>query len=212
MTETPGSGLSRRQMLESLAAAVSAGFVIPGTAAAHPVQEHLKDPVKVAEARGPAAPSFLAPRELETFSSLAEQIIPGATKAGVGSFVSALLAVGSKDQAESFLTTLGALDGACVARYNHPWTALTPAQQVEFLTAASQGPRSEEPQYWTPGTPLPMPERPDVAPTLRDSFEEMRGWAAGAYYSSEVGLRDIGWTGNLFFQSFPGCAHAGEHA
>jgi hypothetical protein len=212
MANLPGAGFSRRQMLESLAAAVSAGFVIPGTATAHPVQDHLKDAAKVAEAHGPAAPTFLAPHELETFSSMAEQIVPGATKAGVGPFVSALLAVAPADERQGFLASLGALDGACVARYEHPWTALTPAQQVEFLKIVSEEPRSNAPQYWTPGTPLPMPEPPEAKRTLRDSFDDIKGWTCGGYYSSEIGLRDIGWTGNLFFPSFPGCEHPGEHA
>ena len=33
----------------------------------------------------------------------------------------------------------------------------------------------------------------------------------GAYYSSEIGMRELGWTENRFFASFPGCTHPGGH-
>jgi len=57
-------------------------------------------------------------------------------------------------------------------------------------------------------------ERPAVAPqppTLRDHFEHLKGWIVGAYYSSEIGMRELGWTGNVFYAGFPGCPHPGGH-
>lgn len=51
-----------------------------------------------------------------------------------------------------------------------------------------------------------------VPPTLRDRFEHLKGWIVGAYYSSEIGMRELGWTGNVFFASFPGCEHPGGHS
>lgn len=40
----------------------------------------------------------------------------------------------------------------------------------------------------------------------------MKGWVVGAYYSSEVGMRELGWTGDVMFESFPGCEHPGGHS
>jgi hypothetical protein len=211
-----GSGLSRRQVLESLAGALGAGLVIPGTAAAHPIQEHLKDPAGVAAAQAKAAapdggPAFLGPHEFETFSSLAEQIVPGSKRAGVGPFVNALLAVDNQEHQERFLAALSALERESLARYNHPWVSLTPPQQVELLQAASVGESSHEPRYWKAGESVPVAEPAQPPRTLRDHFDELKGWVAGAYYTSEVGLREVGWTGNLFFASFPACEHPEGH-
>ena len=47
--------------------------------------------------------------------------------------------------------------------------------------------------------------------TLRDHFDLLKGWIAGAYYSSEIGMRELGWTGNVVFAEFPGCQHPGGH-
>ena len=47
--------------------------------------------------------------------------------------------------------------------------------------------------------------------TIRDQFEHLKGWISGAYYSSEPGMRELGWTGNVFFDKFTGCQHGGSH-
>jgi len=38
-------------------------------------------------------------------------------------------------------------------------------------------------------------------------FENLKGWISGAYYSSEMGMRELGWTEDRVFGSFPGCEH-----
>jgi hypothetical protein len=47
--------------------------------------------------------------------------------------------------------------------------------------------------------------------TIRDHFENLKGWISGAFYTSEIGMRELGWTGEMFFQSLPGCEHQGGH-
>jgi len=42
-------------------------------------------------------------------------------------------------------------------------------------------------------------------------LRNLKGWISGAYYTSEQGLKELGWTGNMAFDSFPGCTH-GSHA
>jgi hypothetical protein len=48
-------------------------------------------------------------------------------------------------------------------------------------------------------------------PRLHGHFENLKGWISGAYYSSEVGMRELGWTGDRVFASFPGCEHTEGH-
>ena len=46
---------------------------------------------------------------------------------------------------------------------------------------------------------------------LRGHFENLKDWIAGAYYSSETGMRELGWTGNVLHRELPGCTHPGGH-
>ena len=63
----------------------------------------------------------------------------------------------------------------------------------------------------TPGTPLVRPAPGHEVVTLRDHLDHLKGWIAGAYYSSEAGLKELGYTGQMFFASFPDCTHE-DHA
>jgi hypothetical protein len=215
MTEKVGMG--RREVLQGLMGAAGAGLVLPAIAQDHPVRDHLAHPDRVATADTRASvpgvkPVFLDAHQMETLVSLAERIVPGSTRAKVAPFVDQLLAVDTPDNQREFLGALGWIDGEAQARYNHPWKALTEAQQTELLTAVSTAEPAVPPHFWVRGeaviVPPPLPKRP---PTTRDRFDELKGWIAGAYYSSEIGMRELGWTGQTFFSSFPGCEHPGGH-
>jgi hypothetical protein len=195
------AGLGRRKVLQGLLTGAGAGLAIPGLAAEHPMHAHLAEPARAAGAEAKAAsaaagakPSFLGPHEFETLSTLAEQILPGAQKLKADRFVDELLAVDSQENQRAFLLALGGIEGASRDQFQKPWTALTPAQQVEVLTAAS--------------TMAPGGKGPD---TLRDHFDHLKGWVVGAYYSSEAGMRELGWTGSSFFPAFNACTHEGRH-
>lgn len=204
----PG-GMGRRAALRTIAGGVGAGVAIPGLAAEHPVHRHLASASAVGEAEAAAAraktanawkPDFLDAHQAETFVALAEQVVPGSTKAAVTPFVDKLLSVDTQESQRRFLNALGALEGEAIARFRKPWKALTGAQQVELLTAVSTATRGQ-----TDATG-------SVAhPTLRDHFDNLKGWIVGAYYSSEIGMRELGWTGNVFHPEFPDCPHPDGH-
>jgi hypothetical protein len=210
-------GLGRREVLQGLMAA-GAGLTIPALADDHPVRQHLAHPARVAaaDARASAAgalPAFLDAHQMATLTSLAEAIVPGSTRAKVAPFVDQLVAVDTRDNQRTFLSALGWIDGESVARYQHPWTKLTEAQQVELLNELSTAAPARAPQFWVRGEAVvvPPPPPPDLRPTARDRFDELKGWIVGAYYSSEIGMRELGWKGQTFFPSFPGCEHPGGH-
>jgi len=106
------------------------------------------------------------------------------------------------------------MEGEALERHGHPYQELTEAQQNEILTVASTAEPGSAPQAGrrrrgsTPSQTAGEPKKE----TLRDHFENLKGWIVGAYYSSEVGMRELGWTGDFFFDSFPGCEHPGGHA
>ncbi len=204
---------SRREILQGLLVGVGASSSLPALAHAHPMQAHLKDPAKVAaagaKAKAPlATPEFLDAHQLETLTSLAERIVPGSTEARVAPFIDQLLAVDTQTSQREFLNVLGVIEGESIARHSHPWLGLTPSQQLELLEAVS----TAAPAKKEDGGPSDAsPAESSAPPTLRDRFDHLKSWIVGAYYSSEMGMRELGWTGNTFFASFPGCEHPDGH-
>jgi Gluconate 2-dehydrogenase subunit 3 len=215
---TSEGGLGRRQWLQGLVGGVGAGLVaIPGLAQTHPIHAHLADPATVAAADAKSAaagwkPEFLDLYQFETLSSLCERILPGAVKLKADRFIDELLSVDTSENQQAFLSALGGIDGEARARYAKPWKALTEAQQIELLTAASTAAAPED----AGGRDLRARNAP-AAPSdaaggsLRGHFEHLKGWVVGSYYSSEAGMRELGFTGNQFYPSFPGCEHPDGH-
>ena len=210
--------MRRRDMIQILLGAAGT-TAVPGLVEGHPLQSHLHDHARIAQADTKAAatdwkPEFFAPHQFKTLESIAERIVPGASKAKTAEFIDQLLAVDTQFNRRNFLNALGAFERRALERTRRPWIALAAAEQDEILTAAStmeSGVPVEQP--WAPGRPAEVakPQAAEIRLTLRDHFELLKGWIAGGYYSSEIGMRELGWTGNLFHNSFPGCQHPGGH-
>jgi hypothetical protein len=207
-------GRGRREVLQGLVGGIGAGLTIPALAETHPMQGHLKDHAKVAAADAKAGaspkPAFLDPHQMATLVSLAEAIVPGSTRAAVAPFVDQLLAVDTPEHQRDFLGALGAIEGESMTRFAHPWKALTEPQQVALLTAAfSQEPSRKDSGEWGTRRTSDASAPPF---NLRNHADLLKGWIMGAYYSSEIGQRELGYDGNMFFASFPGCQHPGGHS
>ena len=194
--ETSGDGIKRRTMLQTLLAGVGAGLAAPALAdAQHPVQHHLASATGVEQAQKKAAaatykPEFLDAHQLKTLEVLADAIVPGSTTAKVAPFLDQLIAVESAQNQRAFLGALGAFDMAAMQKHGKAWKLITAAEQDAFLQEAS-------------ATATPS--------KLRPAFQNLKGWISGAYYSSEQGMRELGWTGNVFHAELPGCTHPGGH-
>ncbi len=208
---------TRREMLQALLTSVAAGASAPVLAADHPIGRHLNATgLEQADAKSKAAaykPAFLDRHQFETLESLAERIVPGAARARTSEFIDQLLAVDAPDDQRPFLTALGAFEGRALAVARRPWKQLADADQIAILTDASTI-ASGRPaaRSWSKGDPIAAGAPPQpVTLTLRDHFDLLKGWIAGAYYSSEIGMRELGWTGAIVHPAFPGCDHAGGH-
>lgn len=129
-------------------------------------------------------PLFLT-ADYAAVQSLAEAIIPGSTNALVARFIDLLLSVDDPAPQKSFLEALSAIQTEANRRFDASFQKLSSAQRDALLTALCSA--------------------PDGSP-LRSAFDELREWIAGAYYSSEIGMKELGWTRNRFFMSLPGCA------
>jgi len=213
MSDLLSVGIGRRALLQTLAGGAASALALPTLAGAHPMAEHLHDQAKVsaADAKAKAVnwkPAYLDAHQVETVRVLAEKIVPGSTAAKSTEFIDALLVVDTEENQRAFLQALGAFEGLAIAQAKKPWKSLTDADQIALLTKASTA---------NPGTPPGPPAiiggKPPAADrviTIRDHFETLKGWISGAYYSSEPGMRELGWTGNVMHEKFPGCEH-GTH-
>jgi len=207
------SGIGRRTVLQTLLGGVGAGLALPGVVQAqHPVQHHVGTATAAAAQKKAAAaaykPVFLDAHQLKTLTVLSEAIVPGSTEAKVAPFLDTLLAVESAQNQKSFLSALGAFDMLAIEKNSKPWIALTAAEQDALLQTASTT---------TPGTPPGWPGAPASQPaggkiTIGDHFNNLKGWIAGAYFSSEKGARELGWTDNVFHTELPGCTHPDGHS
>jgi Gluconate 2-dehydrogenase subunit 3 len=190
------SRLGRRELLQVLLGTAGAAFAFPALASDHPLRRHAEDADAIAQAQKKAVAAawkleFLDRHQFETLQSLAERIVPGSSKARVSEFIDQLLAVDAPDDQRRFLSALGAFDGQAFAKASRPWKQLSEPDQLGILTTAST---------LEPGN------------LLRDQFDLLKGWIAGAYYSSEIGMKELGWTGNILFQTYPGCEHPEGHS
>ena len=46
----------------------------------------------------------------------------------------------------------------------------------------------------------------------KEAFADLKEWIVGAYYSSEAGMKELGWDGNFAFDKYPTCEAVGEHS
>lgn len=215
----PSTGVSRRAALQTLAAGIGASVATSGVADAHdhPVHKHAaavaEQTRRATAGAGPAAyaPTTFDAHQLATVAIVSELIVPGAKAAGTPEFLDKLLTVESADTRRRFISALGAIDGAALKRAQKPFKDLGEAEQIALLTEASTTEPARTPVFWKKGDPIPVPEPPARPATLRDHFDHIKGWVAGIYFASEPGMKALGYTGNVFHESYPGCDH-GTHA
>jgi len=205
-------GLSRRRMMQRLLGAGGTGWALPGIAAAHPVARHMMSGGTMAAAQAKAAdpgwePIFFDPHQIETLIVMAERIVPNSTQAQVNRFIDTLISVDTQDNQKKFLASLSAFDHEAIIHYNCPFKDLSEEQQNAILTEASTAEPSQ------PGAGARRRRRPAVPKagsvqpvlTLRDHFENIKAWVSSAFYSSEFGMKELGWTGQVAWESLPGC-------
>jgi len=199
--------LTRRKMVVRLLASAGAGAAWPLVAASHPFHAHLSNDAILAEAEklGSAdwKPLVLNAQQDELLTALAERIVPGSMKAQVSRFIDLLLSVDTAEHRQKFADSLAAFDAESQNRFGKGFPSLDARQQNMLLTDASVHPAKEN---YSDGA-----EAEARRAGLHEHFENLKGWASGAYYSSELGMKELGWTADRVFASFPGCEHPEGH-
>jgi hypothetical protein len=193
-------------MVGRLLAGAGAGASWPLVAASHPIYERLANAKIFEEVEKLGAanwkPVFLNPQQNETLSALSESIVPGSTKAQVDRFIDLLLSVDKAERQQEFVESLAAFESESQKRFGKPFPSLDASQKDTLLTDASA--QSLEAKSSEAGVG-------EKHTALGGHFENLKGWINGAYYSSEAGMRELGWTGDYVFEGFPGCTHPDEH-
>ncbi len=206
--------LSRREMVQRLLA--GAGAAWPMVAASHPIHALLADEALFSEADARMAavdwkPLFLNARQNESLEALSESIVPGSGKAQVNRFIDLLLSVDTPAHQEKFLASLSAIENESQRRFGHAFAVLAENQKIEVLKFASKQGEQRKEKEAAPGESSTEDQEGQSPSTLHDHFENLKGWISGAYYSSEAGMRELGWTGDYVFESYPACGHAEGH-
>jgi len=192
--EKPARTVSRRELARNLLSGVAASIVCSGLSPLHPIREHLQnamllDSSDAVLASGSYQPAFLSPSQLATLDKISEAIIPGSHKAQSAAFIDLLLSVDAAKSQQEFGDALSALEASASHTFHKNIASLTGSEMNELLQAAAAKESSN-----------------------RAHFENLKQWAVGAYYSSEIGMRELGWTPDRVFASYPVCGHAESHS
>lgn len=186
--------ISRREVLKSLAigaAATSVLRTIPAQAAeyAHHMVAAEKAATKV------YAPKFFAAHQYKTLQTLCQTIIPadsdsgGAIEAGAPEFIDLLTSENSEYQVK-----LGGglmwLDSTCSDRYGNLYLDCSPQQQKEILDQIAYRNNAMTDARLSQGV---------------DFFSFLRNMTADGFFTSEIGIKYLGYQGSAFLKEFPGC-------
>lgn len=192
--------IPRRKVAQILLSAAASGFVLPACSAESSVWQHIAhfavpDSADAELAAPNWKPLFLSPAQEETLRASAEVMVPGSTKALVSRFIDLLLSVKTEVAQKKFVGAIEAVDQQASSKYAKTFAKLSAQEQSAILTAISSEPREGENASW-----------------MRGHFEDLKEWIVPAYYSSEMGMKELGWTPDRVFATFPSCEHPERHS
>src|SRR5713226_8420272 len=188
--------ISRRDILRTLAVTAAGGTVlqvIPAEAAAYVHQVVRKE--KAASPAGNYAPKYFSAPQYATLVALCDMIIPkdeksgGAVEAGAPEFIDLLTSENPKYQLK-----LGGgifwLEGFCTDRFGKVFTECSPEQKKEVLDLIAFRKNAKKDPSLSQGVAF---------------FAFLRNLTCDGYYTSKIGIADLGYIGNTSLREFHGC-------
>lgn len=152
-------------------------------------------------------PLFLDDHQNETLIVLSGLILPatdtpGAKEALVNRYIDLVLAAEKPETQRAFLNSLGYFDGESMRRYKTAFRYLPREEQDELLHAIAY---TRTGSGWGGDTTAP----PDSG---HGHFEHLKQRISMAYYSSQIGAKELGWDGAFAHGPYKGCEHPeGSH-
>jgi len=188
--------ISRRDILRTLAVTATAGSVlqlIPAEAAAY-VHQMVRNE-KSSSPAGNYTPKFFSAAHYPLLVSLCGMIIPkdekcgGAVEAGAPEFID-LLTSENPEYQEKLGGGLFWLDNFCADRFGKIFLELAPEQKKEVLDLVAFRKNAKQNPALGPGVSF---------------FAFLRNLTCDGYYTSKIGITDLGYIGNTALSEFPGC-------
>src|SRR5215471_21139741 len=189
-------GISRRDVLKTLAAGAAGGSVlqvIPLQAAEVAHQMVRKE--KATTAAGNYVPKYFTVKQYETLTSLCDAIIPrdeksgGAVDAGAPEFIDLL----TSENAE-FQNRLGGglmwLDSYCIDHYGKVYMESLPEQRKEVVELIAYRKNAKA--------------NPEIQQGVA-FFAVLRNMTCDGFYTSKIGIDDLQYIGNVTRSEWPGC-------
>jgi len=190
------SGISRRDVLRTLAVGMAGGSVlqvIPLEAAELAHQMVHKE--KAAAPAGRYTPKYFTAKQYETIISLCDTIIPkdeksgGAVEAGAPEFVDLLTS-----ESDEYQLMLGGglmwLDTHCIDQYGKVFMECAPEQKKEILDLIAYRKNAKKDHSLSQGVAF---------------FAFVRKMTCDGYYTSKIGIEDLQYIGNVTRSEWPGC-------
>ena len=152
-------------------------------------------------------PLFLDDHQNETLIILSDLIIPatdtpGAKEALANRYIDLVLSAETPENQRAFLNSLAYLDGESIRRFKAAFRYLSRDDQDDVLYGIAYSSLGSE---WIHDVgPAPDPGHAH--------FETLKGRIVTAYYSSQIGEKELGWDGNYTHGHYQGCEHPeGNH-
>ena len=186
--------VSRRDVLKTLAMSAAASSVLrviplQAAEAAHHMIAAEKAATKA------YTPKYFSAHQYKTLQALCQTIIPpdvdsgGAVEAGAPEFIDLLTS-----ENKEYQLTLGGglmwLDETCSDRYGKLYLDCSPEQQKEILDKVAYRHNAIADPFLSQGVAF---------------FSFLRNMTADGFFTSEIGIKYLGYVGSAFLKEFPGC-------
>ena len=194
-------GISRRDVLKSLGMGVAASSVlrvIPAQAAEY--AHHMVAAEKAAAPAKAYTPKFFSAHGYKTLQSLCQTIFPadaesgGAIEAGAPEFIDLLTS-----ENEGYQRILGGglmwLDNICSDHCDKAYLDCSPEQQKEILDKIAYRKNAAADSSLSQGV---------------EFFSFLRNMTADGFFTSEIGIKYLGYIGSTYLTEFPGCPPVSE--
>lgn len=145
-------------------------------------------------------PTFLNESHNETLIALSDAIIPatdtpGAKEALVNRYLDLVLAGEPAESQQKFVASLNYIESESQRLFEKEFHSLTPEERDDLLRPLAY---PQRPSFWG--------NKDDPDPGV-EHFGRLKSMIAVAYYTSEIGERELGWDGSFTHGPFQGCAH-----
>jgi gluconate 2-dehydrogenase gamma chain len=184
--------INRREVLQIMGATSALAFTWTEAEAEQAAEKAKQARKQAAASKQPYKPQFFTPHEYATVVMLADIIIPkdersgSASEAGAPQFIDYI--VGQQTERQTALRGgLAWLDTECRRRFDKSFIDCTDAQRSQVLDDVA----------W------PAKARPEMSHGVR-FFNTIRDLVATGFWSSKMGVEDLGYQGNTFVAEWTG--------